>query len=70
MKENPEMKWHQNPTIIILMLIIFFPVGIYFMWKNEMLIIKRFMASSKNIYKSAGTTGTIKAIKNLPAESM
>ena len=36
MKENPEMKWHQNPTIIILMLIIFFPVGIYFMWKNEM----------------------------------
>ena len=36
MKENPEMKWHQNPTIIILMLIIFFPVGIYFMWKNEL----------------------------------
>ena len=35
MKENSEMKWHQNPTIIILMLIIFFPFGIYFMWKNQ-----------------------------------
>ena len=29
---------------------------------------KRFMASSINTYKSVGTTGTIEAIKNLPAE--
>ena len=36
--------------------------------KNDMEIIKPFMASSINIYKSGGTTGTIKAIKNLLAE--
>ena len=35
--ENIEqIKWHQKPISIILLLIFFFPVGLYFMWKNEM----------------------------------
>lgn len=36
MENQTELKWHQKPTQIILLLIFFFPVGLYFMWKNEM----------------------------------
>lgn len=33
--ENPTtLKWHQKPTNIILLLVFFFPLGLYFMWKN------------------------------------
>ena len=35
MENNNELKWHQKPKNIIIALILFLPVGIYFMWKNK-----------------------------------
>jgi len=32
--ENQNLKWHQKPVSVILLLIFFFPLGLYFMWKN------------------------------------
>jgi|TARA_B100000795_G_C22772950_1_gene428691 hypothetical protein len=29
------MKWNEKPLSIILLLLFFFPLGLYFMWKNE-----------------------------------
>ena len=29
------ISWNEKPTNVILLLIFFFPIGIYFMWKNE-----------------------------------
>jgi len=34
--ENETLKWHQKPMSVILLLIFFFPLGLYFMWKNKM----------------------------------
>jgi len=34
--ESEKLKWHEKPIIIILLLIFFFPLGLYFMWKNGM----------------------------------
>lgn len=34
--ENNELKWHQNPNTIIVLLILVFPLGLYFMWKNKL----------------------------------
>lgn len=31
---NIELKWHQKPISTILFLIFFFPLGVFFMWKN------------------------------------
>lgn len=31
-----EEQWHENPNKVILLLIFFFPLGLYYMWKNEM----------------------------------
>lgn len=36
MENQTKLNWHQNPTNIILLLIFFFPAGLYFMWKNEL----------------------------------
>lgn len=36
MENQPEVKWYQKPTSIIILLIIFFPIGLYLMWKNEL----------------------------------
>jgi len=36
MENKTELKWHQKTTPVILLLIFFFPVGLYLMWKNEM----------------------------------
>lgn len=36
MENQTELKWYQKPTGVILLLIIFFPVGLYLMWKNDM----------------------------------
>ena len=36
MEEYYEPKWHENPRNVILLLIFFFPLGLYFMWKHEM----------------------------------
>ncbi len=34
MINNNKIKWHQKPISVILLLIIFFPLGLFFMWKN------------------------------------
>jgi len=36
MEIQTETKWYQKPTGVIILLIIFFPVGLYLMWKNDM----------------------------------
>jgi micrococcal nuclease len=36
MENQTEKKWYQKPTGIIILLIFFFPVGLYLMWKNEL----------------------------------
>ena len=36
MENQTELKWFQKPTGIIILLIVFFPVGLFLMWKNEM----------------------------------
>ena len=36
MENQTELKWYQKPTGVIILLIIFFPVGLYQMWKNEL----------------------------------
>lgn len=36
MENQTELKWYQKPTGIIILLIFFFPVGLYLMWKNEL----------------------------------
>lgn len=36
MEANQENKWHQNPIVVIALIIFLFPVGLYFMWKNEL----------------------------------
>ncbi len=28
-------KWHEKPVVVVLLLIFFFPLGLYFMWKNK-----------------------------------
>jgi len=35
MSESDSLKWNENPKIIIVLLIVFFPLGLYFMWKNS-----------------------------------
>lgn len=34
--ENQELKWYQKPKGVIILLILFFPIGLYQMWKNEL----------------------------------
>ena len=36
MKSQQELKWHQKPKGVIILLIFFFPAGLYLMWKNEL----------------------------------
>ena len=36
MENQTELKWHQKPTGVILLLIFFLPLGLYFMWKNAL----------------------------------
>ena len=35
MENQTSKKWHEKTTYIIICLILFFPVGLYFMWKNN-----------------------------------
>ena len=35
MNETNTLKWNENPKIIFVLLIVFFPLGLYFMWKNS-----------------------------------
>ena len=35
MEVQSEQKWHQKPSGIIILLILFFPIGLYLMWKNK-----------------------------------
>ena len=35
MNETNTLKWNANPKIIIALFIVFFPLGLYFMWKNS-----------------------------------
>ena len=35
MENKTEKKWYQKPTAVVLLLIFFFPVGLYLMWKHE-----------------------------------
>ena len=32
---NENLEWHQKPNNVILALLFIFPVGLYYMWKNE-----------------------------------
>jgi hypothetical protein len=34
MENQTKLKWHQNPNIVIVLLVLFFPLGLFFMWKN------------------------------------
>lgn len=34
MENQSELKWHQKTSSVILLLVFFFPLGLYFMWKN------------------------------------
>lgn len=36
MENQIELKWYQKSTAVIILLIFFFPVGLYLMWKNEL----------------------------------
>ena len=36
MENQTEFKWYQKPAGVIILLIFFFPVGLYLMWKNEL----------------------------------
>ena len=36
MEQQNNLKWYQKPNGAIGMLILFYPVGLYLMWKNEM----------------------------------
>jgi hypothetical protein len=36
MENQTDLKWHQKPKSIIILLILFFPVGLYYMWKNNL----------------------------------
>jgi hypothetical protein len=36
MENQTELKWFQKPTGVIILLIFFFPVGLYLMWKNDL----------------------------------
>ena len=36
MENQSELKWYQKPTSVIILLILFFPIGLYLMWKNEL----------------------------------
>ena len=36
MENQTKLKWHQNPSSVILLLVFFLPLGIYFMWKNSL----------------------------------
>jgi len=36
MDQQNEIKWHQKTSSVIVLLIFFFPIGIYLMWKNEL----------------------------------
>ena len=46
MKTKTSLKWHEKTINIIIFLILFFPIGLYFMWKNNIWSIKiRWMIS-------------------------
>jgi hypothetical protein len=36
MENQTELKWYQKPAGVIILLIFFFPAGLYLMWKNEL----------------------------------
>lgn len=36
MENQKQLKWYQKPTGVIILLLFFFPVGLYLMWKNEL----------------------------------
>ena len=36
MDNQTERKWYQKPVTVVLFLILFFPAGLYLMWKNEL----------------------------------
>jgi hypothetical protein len=36
MNEIDNTKWYNKPTFVIIFLILFFPIGLYLMWKNKM----------------------------------
>ena len=36
MENQTNLKWYQKPSGTIILLILFFPVGLYLMWKNEL----------------------------------
>ena len=35
MENRIEQKWNEKPLNIIILLVVFFPAGLYFMWKNK-----------------------------------
>ncbi|RVU25566.1 hypothetical protein EOJ36_03880 [Sandaracinomonas limnophila] len=36
MENSSEQKWYQKPNGTIILLVLFFPIGLYQMWKNEL----------------------------------
>lgn len=35
MEDRTKLKWYQKPTGVIILLIFFFPLGLYLLWKND-----------------------------------
>ncbi len=36
MVNQTDIKWYQKPTGVIILIIFFFPIGLYLMWKNKL----------------------------------
>lgn len=62
MENITEPKWYQKPTGVTILLILFFPAGLYLMWKNNIWsITKRWIVTSIiaiAIIANAGTNNT------------
>lgn len=79
MSDDNLLKWYQKPKGVILLLVFFFPLGLYFMWKNEMwskktrLIITSILiiaiifqnGNNKSQFCITGETGTIVEIQSM-----
>tara|TARA_Y100000766_G_scaffold217859_1_gene189742 strand:+ start:2238 stop:2567 length:330 start_codon:yes stop_codon:yes gene_type:complete len=74
MENQLELQWHEKPNNIIILLILFFPLGLYYMWKNKIWSKKTrwiitvtisilFIIGSND--KSSGTTNACNCLKEL-----
>ena len=65
-----DKKWNQNPTLVIALLILFFPLGIYYMWKNNLWSKKTRILISAILPLGIILSGGDNSVKNNPAPSL